>query len=144
MKERQWVKLVVYILIERGGKILVGKRKGTFGDGYYCVPAGHIEKGETVFGCAKRELAEETGIHADKFEFKCVRLMKDFQLNGVWADPYVTFCVKAKNWKGEPKNMEPDKNEEWEWRDLDKLPEPVFPPVKFLLECINSSSAFLD
>lgn len=144
MKERQWVKLVVYILLERGGKMLVGKRKGTFGDGYYCVPAGHIEKGETVFECARRELAEETGIKAGKFEFKCVKLMKNFKLDGVWADPYVAFCVEAKNWKGEPKNMEPYKNDEWEWHNTNKLPDPLFPPMKRLLECVNNSSAFID
>jgi len=144
MVERQLVKLVVYILLERNGKILLGKRKNAFGEGNYSTPAGHIEKSESVLECAKRELLEETGINVDSFEFKCVKLLKDYKINGVTADPYVAFCVAAKNWDGEPKNLEPDKNEGWEWYSLDKLPEPMFPPVKMLVECINNSLPFID
>lgn len=144
MKERQWVKLVVYVLLERDGKILLGKRKNAFGEGHYSMPAGHIEEGETVFKCAKRELVEETGISTNEFEFKCVRLLKPYEINGVKADPYVAFLVMAKDWKGEPKTMEPEKNEGWQWHQLNKLPEPLFPPVEMLVECINNSVQFLD
>jgi len=144
MKERQWVKLVVYVLLERDGKILLGKRKNIFGEGYYSMPAGHIEQGETVLECAKRELLEETGIGTSEFEFKCAILLKPYKINGVKADPYVAFCAMAKNWKGEPKNMEPEKNEGWEWHPLDKLPEPLFPPIKMLIECVKSSAPFID
>lgn len=144
MKERQWVKLVVYVLLERDGKILLGKRKNAFGEGHYSMPAGHIEEGETVFECAKRELLEETGISTNEFEFKCVRLLKPYEINTVKADPYVAFCVMAKNWKGEPKTMEPEKNEGWQWHQLNKLPERLFPPVEMLVECINSSVQFMD
>lgn len=144
MKERQWVKLVVYIFLERDGKILLGKRKNAFGEGHYSTPAGHIEEGETVFECAKRELLEETGIDVDEFDFKCVRLLKPYEINGVTADQYVAFCVMAKNWAKEPKNMEPDKNEGWEWYPLNRLPEPIFPPIKMLIECIENSVSFID
>jgi len=75
MKERQLVKLVVYVFLEREGKILLGKRKNAFGEGHYSLPAGHIEKGETALECAKRELFEETGIKANKFEFVGVRFV---------------------------------------------------------------------
>jgi len=136
MTERQWVKLVVYIFLERDGKILLGKRKNIFGDGHYSTPAGHIEKGETVL--------EETGIKANEFEFACVRLLKPYEINGVMADPYVTFAVKAKDWIGEPVLMEPEKNEAWEWHPIDVLPEPVFPPVKMLVECVKRSVSFID
>jgi len=144
MKERQWVKLVVYVLLERDGKILLGKRKNAFGEGYYSMPAGHIEKVESVFECAKRELLEETGIKSDEFEIKCVRLLKPYEINGAKADPYVAFCVVVKNWKGEPQNMEPEKNEGWEWYNLENLPKPLFPPIEMLLECIKKSLFFLD
>ncbi len=143
-KDRQWVKLVVYVLVERNGKILLGKRKNAFGEGHYSMPAGHIEQGETVIECAKRELLEETGIAADEFEFKCVRLLKPYEIDGIKADPYVAFCVVAKNWKGEPKTLEPEKNEGWEWHPMDNLPEPLFPPIRMLIECIKNSVNFMD
>jgi 8-oxo-dGTP diphosphatase len=144
MKERQWVKLVVYVLLKRGGKILLGKRKNAFGEGHYSTPAGHIEKEETVFECAKRELFEETGLEVEEFEFVCVRLLKPYEIRGVKADRYVAFCVTPKNWKGEPKNMEPEKNEGWGWYPLDDLPEPIFPPIQMLIECIDDFVPFTD
>lgn len=144
MKERQWVKLVVYIFLERDGKLLLGKRKNAFGEGHYSAPAGHIEKGETVLECAKRELLEETGIDDAELEFGCVRLLKPYKINGVLADPYVAFCVTARNWKTEPRNMEPEKNEGWDWYPLNRLPEPLFHPVKMLLECTQGSEPFFD
>lgn len=142
--DRQWVKLVVYVFLERNGKILLGKRKGAFGEGYYSTPAGHIDKGETVLECGKRELFEETGIDTDEFEFVGVRILKDYEIDGVEADPYVAFAFKAKNWKGEPRLTEPDKTEKWEWHPIDDLPEPMFPPVPMMVEFLKRSVPFID
>ena len=145
-KERQWVKLVVYVFLQREGRLLLGKRKNAFGAGHYSTPAGHIEKGETVLDCAKRELLEETGIDVDVdgFEFLGVRLLKPYAIDGVTADPYVAFAVTPKGWTGEPKTMEPEKNEGWEWHPIGKLPEPMFPPVEMLMECVKNSASFID
>jgi 8-oxo-dGTP diphosphatase len=144
MSKRQWVKLVVYVFLEKDGKILLGKRKGVFGEGHYSMPAGHIDKGETVAECGKRELFEETGIKTDKLEFVGVRLLKPYKLNNIDADPYVAFAFMAKDWRGNPKNMEPERNYGWEWHALDKLPEPIFPPVLELVECLKKSKKFID
>jgi 8-oxo-dGTP diphosphatase len=141
---RRWVRLVVYIFLERDGKILLGKRKNIFGDGHYSTPAGHIEPGETVMECAGRELFEETGIHAKGFEFICARLLKDYEINGQKAHEYVAFAVRPKKWSGEPKLTEPDKTEKWDWYPMDKLPNPMFPPVPMLLECMRKSVPFAD
>lgn len=145
MEKRLWVKLVVYVLLKRDGKILLGKRKNIFGDGHYSTPAGHIEKNETVMECSKRELREETGIIANKFEFKCVKLIPLYKINGKIADDqYIAFFIEAKKWKGKPKGMEPNKNEGWGWYSLNKLPNPMFPPVKMLVECYKKSVPFID
>jgi 8-oxo-dGTP diphosphatase len=143
MAERLLARLVVYVLLERDGKIALGKRKNAFGAGHYSMPAGHIDPGETVMECAKRELFEETGIKAD-FEFRCARLLKPYSIDSVKAETYVAFCVAAKNWKGEPKNKEPEKNEGWEWFPLKSLPKPLFPPVEMLIECLKNNKSFLD
>lgn len=144
--QRRLVRLVVYILLEKNGKILLGKRKNSFGDGYYSTPAGHIEHGESVLQCARRELLEETGIDVEEsnFDFVGVRIIGSYEIDGVKSHEYVGFFMKPKNWEGEPKLMEPEKSEEWKWYPVDAFPEPMFPPVPMLLECLKTSTHFVD
>lgn len=64
-------------IVRPDGKILLGRRspsKDTFPDTYDCACAFHVTFGESYEEAAKRELLEETGIHAapeylDKFSF---------------------------------------------------------------------------
>jgi len=143
-KERRLVRLVSYVLLERDGRILLGKRKNAFGAGCWSMPAGHIEHNEGVFGCAERELKEETGIEVGSFEFVAAKLIPPYELNGVMSGDYAAFLVRPTDWSGDPANMEPDKNEGWQWFDPAALPEPLFPPVALLLECAKAGVPFLD
>jgi len=52
----------VCVFVQKDGKYLLGKRKGSHGAGEYSLPGGHIEKWETINDCAKNEVLEETGI----------------------------------------------------------------------------------
>ena len=145
-EKRRLVRLVVYVFLERGGKILLGKRKNSFGEGHYSMPTGHIDPGETVMECASRELFEENGIEigTDEFEFIGVRLLPDYEIGGTKAHEYVAFAVRPKRWRGEPKLTEPDRTERWEWHSIDKLPEPMFPPVPMMIECVKRNVKFID
>jgi 8-oxo-dGTP diphosphatase len=49
----------------RGERILLARRSMGPGIGRWGFPGGMQELGETVFHCARRELAEETGIDAE-------------------------------------------------------------------------------
>lgn len=144
MAERRLVKLVSYVLLERDGKLLLGKRRNAFGAGCWSMPAGHIEHGESVMHCAARELKEETGLEAEAFEFVAARLVPPYELDGETAGDYMAFLVRADGWTGEPTNMEPGKNEGWQWFDASALPEPMFPPAGQLLECMRKGMPFLD
>jgi len=122
-EEKQRPKIGVNVLVIKDGKVLMGKRIGKVGYGTWCLPGGHLEMGESLAFCAKRELLEETGIIAEDMEFLHL-------INGPRKDEsshYVHINFLAKRWKGEPKVTEPDKFEAWEWFATDKLPENVFP-----------------
>lgn len=112
----------VAVLIERNQKILLGKRKGSHGAGTYAFPGGHLEFGETLEECAKREILEETGLEISNI--KILGITEDFFTED--NKHYITICVGAKCDSGDPKILEVDKCDSWEWYDKFDLPYPLF------------------
>jgi 8-oxo-dGTP diphosphatase len=122
----------VGVLVFREGKLLLGRRKGSHGAGFWSAPGGHLEFGETPEQCARRETLEETGL--------CLELVHP----GPWVNDiftaeqkhYVTlFCLaESKPSHGDPINAEPEKCEGWDWFDYDQLPQPLFQPLDDLIK----------
>jgi 8-oxo-dGTP diphosphatase len=54
--EIQKPKVGVGIMILKNGKILLGKRKGSHGEGEFAFPGGHLEYMESFTKCAKKKL----------------------------------------------------------------------------------------
>src|SRR5215467_8191423 len=50
------------VLVMRRERVLLGRRRGSHGEGYYAAPGGHIEFGESFEQAARREVREETGL----------------------------------------------------------------------------------
>jgi len=113
------------ILIQReDGKVLMGLRQGSHGAGEWNFPGGHLEFGETLFDCAKREVKEETGLDVEIIRVHSVAdEMKYIESHG---RHYVNIGLTAKYLGGEPSLTEPDKYVEWRWFSLDDLPENIF------------------
>lgn len=59
------MEIIVGTVILKDNKILMVKEAKKECAGKWACPAGHLEKGETVFEGAKRELLEETGCKAE-------------------------------------------------------------------------------
>ncbi|CAM3038904.1 nucleotide triphosphate diphosphatase NUDT15 [Vibrio neptunius] len=124
------VRVGVAAVILREGRVLLGERIGSHGAHTWATPGGHLELGESIEECAKRETLEETGLSVDSFN-------KLGFTNDVFAKEgkhYVTLFVVASCSSGEPEVMEPDKCKQWQWFELDQLPEPLFLPLTNLLE----------
>jgi ADP-ribose pyrophosphatase YjhB (NUDIX family) len=121
-------KVGVGVFVFKEGKVLLGRRKGAHGAGDWAPPGGHLEFGESIEDCAKRELYEETALRALSMQ------------TGAWSNDvidgtkhYITFFAVVKDFEGEPKLLEPQKCEEWLWFSMDALPSPLFLPASSFL-----------
>ena len=64
-KERHKLIPSVYLVLIKNNKILLLRRFNTgFMDGYYSLPAGHVESNETLTSAMVREAKEEIGMWA--------------------------------------------------------------------------------
>src|SRR5690606_587748 len=52
----------VAAIVMRGERVLLGRRRSGHGAGTWQFPGGHLEWGESIEACARREVLEETGL----------------------------------------------------------------------------------
>lgn len=137
--KNQYPKVGIGVMVMKNGKILLGKRKGSHGEGEYAWPGGHLEYMESFEECAKREVREETGM-----EIKNVRFVRLLNLKAYAPKHYVDIGLTA-DWKsGEPKVLEPERCEGWDWYDLDNLPAPLFEALYTAIEAYKTDKNFWD
>lgn len=133
-----------YIILRSEGKLAFVLRSHTgWMNGYYGLPSGKVEKGETYIQAAVREAKEEAGVDVKVSDLRQVLTMhrKDHQYpDNNWIDVY----FEALKWEGEPRNAEPDIHGELVWHSLDDLPENVIPSVKAALQHIEAGTNYAE
>lgn len=131
MSERVRVGVGV-IVLDEGQKILLGKRLANYNNGLWAVPAGHVELGETFSEAARRELLEETSLHARKLEL--------IGLNNYTDDKkerqYVNIDFLVREYDGVVQNREPDLCAGWHWFPIDNLPSPLSLPTEIAIRSL--------
>ena len=127
------------ILIFKDGKLLMGKRKGDHGIGEYAVPGGDLDYMESFEECARRETREETGL-----EIKNIRFLNLQNLKAYAPKHYVDIGLIADWESGEPKNLEPDKCEGWNWYGMSEIPKPLFEAIRDDIEAIETKQLMFD
>lgn len=132
------VKVGIGILVFKDGKVLLGKRKESHGKGEYASPGGHLEFGESVEECIKRECLEEAGIKIKNVKFLRFSNMRKY------GKHYADIGLTADWESGEPKALEPHKMEKWDWYELNNLPKPLFGHITDSFEALNSGKNFFD
>ena len=128
------IRVGVGVLILKDNKVLLGHRcstkdtGGIFEPDSWSLPGGKQEKDETILECAKREVKEETNLEIDSLEV--FGAGDDIAPN----KHFVTIYVKALEYSGTIEITEPDKQDKWEWFDLNNLPENLYSPSRKTLE----------
>ncbi|MCE9541082.1 NUDIX domain-containing protein [Candidatus Kaiserbacteria bacterium] len=140
--ERFRVRLAVYLILERDGKILMMRRANTgYRDGFYGLVQGHADGGETVQEAMAREAKEEVGIVIDPAALKVVHIQHSPAENEPGHE-YVCVYMTCNTLSGEPVNGEPDKCDDIAWFAEASLPTNTIPNVVVALSDIASGRVY--
>ena len=131
------IKIGCEIFIINTGCILLGKRKNCYGEGTWALPGGHLEYGESLIECAKRELKEELGI--DGMRLRIIAITDNIDDRG----HYVHTSFLLEDFVGEIRCMEPDLCFEWKFFDLSLLPEEIFKPHQRILKTYCQKTLYI-
>lgn len=130
MSDRFVINAAAYLILKKDNKILLAKRYNTgYMDGFYSLPAGHLDGNETYRASLVRETKEEIGITIKEDDLTFTHIGHQNS-----DKEYVDIFFECTNWEGVPEIMEPDKCDELRWVDPRELPNNVIPYVKNVLE----------
>jgi ADP-ribose pyrophosphatase YjhB (NUDIX family) len=132
-KDRFKIVPTSHLILVKDGKILLLRRFNTgWGDGNYSVIAGHLDGNETFLQAMVREAKEEAGIELSEEDLEVVHVVHRKS-----NEERIDFFILAKKWKGEPRNMEPNKCDDLSWFEVDKLPENTIPYIRQAIGCFR-------
>jgi len=132
------VHIDLHLVLLQDRCVLMGQRRNTqFGAGQYHVPAGHLEKNETIIDGIIREAWEETGIKLIAADIDLPYVMH-FRGNS----DRLSLFFKANQWSGEIENREPRKCFGWEWIPTDDLPANTVPYARQALSDLLAGKSF--
>ena len=120
----------VGVMIVKGDRALLGKRKNAHGAGTWAFPGGHLEYRESIEACARREVHEECGLEIESI--RPLGFTNDLFDEG--GKHYVTLFVRADYRSGQPVVREPDQCELWIWSPWPPEVSPLFLPLANLLK----------
>lgn len=142
-KDRNKAVPASYLILRKEGEILLMRRRGSgYYDGWYSVPAGHVEAGELPIEALVRETKEELGITLDKSELRLVHTM--YRTKHDETGDRVDLFFEAAKWTGEITNAEPHKCDDIKWFPLNALPENMMHHVKETIEKIASDIIYSE
>jgi 8-oxo-dGTP diphosphatase len=139
-QDRHKVIPAVFLIFPEDDKVLLIRRKGSYADGWYGLPAGHADGGESAISAACREAKEEVGVDVEPADLRLVHTMHEQAAGHERIN--LSFMVDA--YHGKLRNMEPQKCDGLRWASPDKLPPKTVPQVRLILEKIAAQESYSD
>ena len=114
-------------------------------DGYFGLPAGHAEEGESLSQTMIRETQEEIGLSLLPEQLNFVFLLHRFSLDNPSQQPErIDVFYEALNWQGQITNLEPEKCSQLTWFSPTDLPVNTVPYIKYALAKISSGENYSE
>jgi len=128
--------------VNQNGQVLLIERANTgYMDGWFGVPAGHVEEGEFASQSLVRELLEEVGVRPLRNDvLEPAHVMHRLKTGDERIDYFYLFS----SWEGELSNMEPEKCAGLTWFLPDELPEKMIPYIRHAWEKIQAGESFSE
>lgn len=137
--------LIVNLILEKDGKVLCVYREHTKTyNKLYGLPAGKVEKGESLRQNIIREAYEEVGITILPEDLElAITLYAKYTYNEKLTED-VGFFFKVTKYQGEVVNAEPHKHSHIQWIDLDSLPKDIVPHTRVALEAYVQGKSYME
>ena len=126
----------VGVIFVRGDTVFLAKRHGAHGEDTWASAGGHLENGETLEECGRREAMEELGVTVEDLRYLCVSNIIAYDKH------YVDIEFLGEIGDQEPRLMEPDSFIASGWFSLDDLPEPLFHAMRYALDSYRTGQHY--
>ena len=108
----------------------MAQRKGALGGGSWGSAGGHLEFGETLEECARREAMEEFGVEVGELRYLCVSNIV------AYGRHYLDVEFLGDIGLQEPRLLEPEAFHGSGWFPLHSPPEPLFQAMAYAIDSL--------
>ncbi len=126
----------VGVVFVRDGRVFLAQRQGTHGKNTWASAGGHLEWGESLEECARREAREELGLAVGDLRFLCLSNII------AYGRHYVDVEFLGDIGDQEPHLAEPDAFSRCGWFPFDALPQPLFIAVSYALDSLRHGKRY--
>ena len=124
----------VGVVFVRRGEVFLAKRRGAHGEDTWGSAGGHLEFGETLEDCARREAMEELGLSVGELRVLCLSNIVAYNRH------YVDVEFLGDIGEQEPVPTATDGSfGEYGWYPLTDPPQPLFEPMRLAIESLLTS-----
>lgn len=102
------------------GLLLTRRRSSDAYSGYWHLPSGKVERGESITAAAAREALEEVAVTIEPSDLRLVHVA---HVADAGPEPRLGLFLHATRWHGDPGNNEPEKCYAVQWFPTERLPD---------------------